>query len=161
MYGLRQAAVLAYNYLSSLLKQAGYTPIVGSLGLWKHQTRKTLFSLCVDDFGIKYYTKDDVDHLLSAIEKQYTAKVDWTGRHFLGFTLDWQYSKDYVDISMPDYLPHLLKRLCHTPVTYPQYSPHEYIQTRWTKSGTRQYACQTDTSPYLSQKDKIHSECCW
>ena len=68
MYGLKQAAVLAYTQVSSLLKKAGYQPIVGSLGMWKHSTRKTLFCLCVDDFGIKYYDKEDILHLENALK---------------------------------------------------------------------------------------------
>ena len=60
MYGLNQASVLAYYQLSSRLTNDGYQPIIGSLGIWKHNTRKTLFYLCVDDFGAKYYSKEDV-----------------------------------------------------------------------------------------------------
>ena len=43
MYGLKQAAVLAYTQVSTLLKKAGYQAIVGSLGMWKHITRKFFF----------------------------------------------------------------------------------------------------------------------
>ena len=39
MYGLKQAALLAYDHLSGLLQNAGYFPILGSLGMWKHQTQ--------------------------------------------------------------------------------------------------------------------------
>ena len=53
MYGLKQAAVLAYRQVSTLLKKAGYIPIIGSMGMWKHINRKTIFYLCVDDFRIK------------------------------------------------------------------------------------------------------------
>ena len=34
MYGLKQAAILAYTQVSTLLKKAGYQPIIGSLGMW-------------------------------------------------------------------------------------------------------------------------------
>ena len=40
MYGLKQAALLAHQTVSTLLINAGYEPIIGSLGLWKHNTRK-------------------------------------------------------------------------------------------------------------------------
>ena len=63
MYGLKQAALLAYKNLLKLLNNAGYHTIPVSLGLWRHKTRKTLFSLCVDDFGVKFYNKNDLDHL--------------------------------------------------------------------------------------------------
>ena len=63
MYGLKQASVLAYQHLSKLLIDGGYKQILGSLGMWKHETRQTLFCLCVDDFGVKYFSKEDVQHL--------------------------------------------------------------------------------------------------
>ena len=72
MYGLKQAAILAYEFLSFLLNAADYTPIIGTLGLWKHKTRKTVFCLCVDDFCVKYYSPEDLQHLHKAISKQYT-----------------------------------------------------------------------------------------
>ena len=54
MYGLKQAAILAYTKLISILKPFGYHPIPHTVGMWQHKTRKTKFCLCVDDFGIKY-----------------------------------------------------------------------------------------------------------
>ena len=41
MYDLKQAAILAYNQLCERLQQAGYTPILGSAGMFEHKTRKT------------------------------------------------------------------------------------------------------------------------
>ena len=111
MYGLKQAALLAYEYLSDILTTAGYHPIPASLELWKHNTRQTLFSLCVDDFGVKYFSTDDLDHLCTAIETKYTCKVDLTGRNFLGFTLDCNYRLGYVDLSMPGYIRRALECL--------------------------------------------------
>ena len=100
MYGLRQAAVLAYDNLVNNLKTARYAPVPHAIGLWHHATRRTKFCLCVDDFGVKYYSKADANHLIDALEKNYTCTVDWTGRHFCGLTMDWHYDKNYVDISM-------------------------------------------------------------
>ena len=127
MYGLKQAAVLAYECLSKILKKAGYSPIPATLGLWKHSTRKPIFSLCVDDFGVKYYNIDDLKHLQQAIETHYTCKTDMTGRNFLGFTLDWHYDLGFVDISMPEYIKIALKKLQYIMQVFPQYSPHHHI----------------------------------
>ena len=63
MYGLKQAAILAYEHLSALLIEASYFPIPATMGLWKHKTRPTLYSLCVDNFGVKFFTQDDLNHL--------------------------------------------------------------------------------------------------
>ena len=104
MYGRKQAAILVYEYLSNLLREANYVPIIGTLGLWKHKTRPTVFCLCVDDLGVKYFSPDDLQHLHKAISKQYTCKIDIKGNNFLCFTLDWNYDKGFVDISMPNHV---------------------------------------------------------
>ena len=46
MYGLKQAAILAYKQLVINLGQHGYYPIPLTTGLWKHKTRDTVFALC-------------------------------------------------------------------------------------------------------------------
>ena len=76
VYGLKQAAILPYKNLSKLPIYAGYKPLITTSGLWKHETRKTLFFLYVDNFGIKYYSKDNILHLQNAINKAYTCKTD-------------------------------------------------------------------------------------
>ena len=120
--------------------------------MWKHKTRRILFNLCVDDFGVKYFDKRDVHHLISTIQPKYKVTTDWTGANFLGFSLDWQYDKGFVDLSMPTYIPKLLKKLQHTP-NLPQYSPHEYIPIKYSKMGDRQYMQQPDKSPQLNAID--------
>ena len=53
MYGLKQAAILAYKFLVKLLAPHGYRPCPSTTSLWKHNTRPTKFCPCVDDFGVK------------------------------------------------------------------------------------------------------------
>ena len=104
MYDLKQASVLAYQNLTKLLIDGGYQRIVGFLGMWKHKIRKTLLCLCVDGFGVKYYSKEDEQHLHHTIEKEYTCKIDWKGENFLGYKINWNYDRVYVDISILDYI---------------------------------------------------------
>ena len=150
MYGLKQAAVLAYNNLKKNLKPAGYTPIIGTVGMWQHTTRRTKFCLCVDDFGIKYYTKEDAHHLLQAIGQHYKYTTDWKGNNYCGLTFNWQYDSGYVDVSMPDYIEKALTRLQYEPQISPQYSPHACVPIQYATKNTRQYATAPDTSPLLS-----------
>ena len=126
MYGLKQAAILAYEQLKSVLEPHGYFPVNGTVGLWKHETRPTKFCLCVDDFGIKYFSKQDAEPLLKAIGSKFQYTVDWSGKNYCGLHIDWQYEKGYVDVSMQDYVAKALQRLQHTPPTSPQYSPHAH-----------------------------------
>ena len=79
MYGRKQAAFLAYNHLKENLAQDGYSPIIGTVGLWKHETRDENICVCVDDFGIKYFTTDDANHLLNGLRKNYKYTTDWKG----------------------------------------------------------------------------------
>ena len=44
MYGLKQAAIIAYIQLVKHLKPHGYSPMPYTTGLWRHATRKTKFS---------------------------------------------------------------------------------------------------------------------
>ena len=71
MYGLKEAAILAYDNLKNNMKQYRYQQVLGTTGMWEHATRRTKFCICVDDFGIKYFSKDDAQHLLDWIEKHY------------------------------------------------------------------------------------------
>lgn len=96
------------------------------MNMWQHKLRRIAFCLCVDNFGIKYFDKQDVLHLQQTPQQTYTAKIELTETTFLGFTLDWQYAQGYVDISIPNYLKKLLLRIYYIPTIYPQYSPHVY-----------------------------------
>ncbi len=73
-------------------QQEGYykSPLVPAL--WKHRTRPTQFVLIVDNFGIKYFTKDDLDHLADTLKKYYDVKVDPDGKELVKIELDWDYT---------------------------------------------------------------------
>ena len=65
MYGIKQAAILAYGQLVKHLNDNGYYPVIGTNATFYYKTRKTKFCLCVDDFGIKYHSTDDADHIIN------------------------------------------------------------------------------------------------
>ena len=88
MYGLKQAAILAYKKLKTILENANYVPVPNTTGLWKHTTRKTVFALCVDDFGVKYFSKADIEHLTATLQKHYVITIDREGRNYCGLTLN-------------------------------------------------------------------------
>jgi hypothetical protein len=81
--------------------------------LWLHETRPLSFTLVVDDFGVKYVNKTDVDHLISSIKTTYTLTEDWSGQLYCGITLDWDYVNRTVDISMPGYIKKKLQEYEH------------------------------------------------
>ena len=114
MYGLKKAAILAYKQLVKNLKQHGYEPTEGTTGLWHHASRPTKFASCVDDFGVKYFSKDDAEHLITTLNKYYSISEDWTGKNYCVFNINWNYKKEYVDINMPKYIQKALMRKTST-----------------------------------------------
>ena len=141
MYGLPQAGRLAYVQLVKHLRlhgyeRAGYTP-----GLFKHKTRGTVFSLVVDDFGVRYTSQDDANHLINALEEKYTITKDFEGKIFLGLHLDWDYKKRTVRITMPDYVKKALARFQHKFPSHPQHSPHPCAKIKYGEKV--QYAKET------------------
>ena len=88
MPGLRQAAILTYKHLKNSLDPHGYTPIPGTIGLWKHNARPTKFCLCVDDFGVKYWPEEDAQHLCNAVGANFRYTVDMEGANYCGLNLD-------------------------------------------------------------------------
>ncbi len=79
MYGLPQLGLIANELLEERLNKHGYRQSKLVPGLWKHDKRPIQFTLVVDDFGVKYTRQEDVEHLKSAIEQDYTVTADWTG----------------------------------------------------------------------------------
>ncbi len=79
----------------------GYYECVKTPSLLKHETRPLTLTLVVDDFGVKYESKDDVDHLIASIKSTYKVTEDWTGNLYCGISLGWNYINRTVDISLP------------------------------------------------------------
>ena len=131
MYGLPHAGKIANERLTKHLAPFGYTPSQTTPGLWKHNTRQLTFTLVVDDFGIKSTNPADVDHLLSALRQQYEITHDATGAIYCGLTLEWNYDKKFVDISMPGYVTRCLQRFHHPPPSKPQHSPHRWEEPNY------------------------------
>ena len=77
----------------------------------------------MDDFGIKYVGKEHIDHLVAALKKDYTITEDWGGKLYCVISLEWNYKKRYVDISMPGYIKKAIAQFKHTAPTKQQHSP--------------------------------------
>ena len=83
------------------MKPHGYYPLPSNPGIWYHETLPTKFALCVDYFGIKYTNPAYAHHLVDTLKKYYTISIYWGGNSYCGLTLDWNYDRKYVDVSMP------------------------------------------------------------
>ena len=91
-----------------------------------HHTRSTAFTLCVDGFGMKSNSLDDAYHLINAIRKYFKCSIDWEGQNYLGLTLGGNYTKDYVDISMPVYIPTAFQESKHKTPARSQDASHTW-----------------------------------
>jgi hypothetical protein len=104
MYGLPQSGIIAQRLLEEPLSKVGYFQSKIISGLWKHKTQSMIFCLVVDNFAVKYQKKEDVDHLLNALKKDYKIAEDWTGTKYLGLTMVWDYQNRKVHLWMPGYI---------------------------------------------------------
>ena len=88
IYGLPQSGKLANEYLRNKIAPPGYYEVKHTPGLWKHILRPIQFTLVVDDSGVKHTRRKDAEHLLSVLEKEFTAvSTDWEGALYCGITL--------------------------------------------------------------------------
>ena len=57
MYGISQAGLIVHQLLEKTLNKKGYHQSRITPGFWTQERRLICFSLCVDDFGVKYVGK--------------------------------------------------------------------------------------------------------
>jgi hypothetical protein len=77
--------------------------------------------------------KNDVIHLLTALQELYVVTTDWSGSLYLGMTLTWDYSHCTIDISMPGYVKRALECFKHNAHGRPQHSPHAWQRPQYGK----------------------------
>ena len=155
MYGLKQTGIIANMELTKQLKIFGYHPVRHTPGLRKHNTRAKNFTIVVDDFAIKYASKQDAEHLLRALWSKYTISTDRDASLYTGITLDWNYTTGHVDLLMPKYVARTLPKFKQALQTFhhnnkPEYSPHKHVEPNY---GSKvQFAELTD---YATPLDSI------
>ena len=104
MYVLPESGSLANKLLKERLEEHGYTEVDHTPGLFKHENRPLWFTLTVDYFGVKYIGEEHARHLMDVLKLYYKMGEDWKGQLYCGITLNWNYNKGYVDISMTNYV---------------------------------------------------------
>jgi hypothetical protein len=152
MYGLQQSGILAQNLLEKRLNQHGYHQSNITAGLWKHDWWTILFTLCVDNFGIKYVGWEHAYHLAKILEEHYKCSIDWDGNRYLGMNMDRDFNGHKVHISMLDYIPEALLRFQHRALSKPQHQPYPHIKPNY--GAKVEYTKYMDTSALLPKEDK-------
>jgi hypothetical protein len=111
MYGLPQAGKLSQTRLIRHLSTHGYIQCANTPCLFRHITRDIMFSLVVDDFGVRYTKQEDADHLIQTLESNaYKLKVRPLGDKYLGMSISFDRVQHTVSLSMPGYVTKMLKR---------------------------------------------------
>jgi hypothetical protein len=103
------------------------------------------------DFGVKYVGKEHALHLKNTIKKHYKLTCNWTGTRYIGITLDWDYKKRQVHLSMPIYVQKALKQFEHIAGKL-QHSPYPSVPIQY--GAKKQYATQESTASLLDDKAK-------
>ena len=152
MYGLPQAGVLANKLLKSRLKEYDFFEVPHTPGLFTHKTRPIWFTLCVDDFGVKYVGKEHAQYLMDVLKKFYKMEEDWKGALYCGISLDWHYAEGYVDIYMPNYVHKQLTKYNHSPPKKRQNCPYAPEPKKYGKSA--QYITPEPECPAVDATDK-------
>ena len=147
VYGLKQAGKLANDLLTERLAEHGYYQCPATPGLWRHKWRPVTFVLIVDDFGIQYVDKRHAEHLLNALQHNYTVTTDWTGAKFAGINMAWDYVKRTCRLSMTEYINDVLVKYNHPQPPKPQHAPHAHRAI--TYGAKEQLLPDDDTSPPL------------
>jgi hypothetical protein len=139
MYGLPYAGLIANKLLELRLNKHRYKQSKLVPGLWRHDTCPTQFRLVVDDFGVKYVGKENALHLKHVLEEHYQLTCDWDGCRYIGITLNWDYQRRLVHLSMPGYVKKALK-LFHHQLKCTQDAPYPSVLIWY--GAKQQYATQ-------------------
>ena len=153
MYGLPQAGSLGHDLLELRLNKEGYYQSKIVPGLWQHENRPITFTVVVDDFGIKYMTEQDLDHLIKTLHQYCDISLDLSGKEYVKIELDWDYKNKCVHLSMA---PYLKKALTQFGVKKPkrlQTSLYAYIPPNY---GTKQQFVQQDLAPPATKAEQTH-----
>ena len=152
MCGLPQAGIIAQKLLEERLNEEGCHQSKTTPGFWKHDWRPVSFSLVVDDFGVKYVGEKHAEHLLKVLCELYVVDKNEKGDKYCGITLDWDYVKRKVHLSMAGYCSEALQRFRHAAGKV-QDQPHQHSIPMY--GTTIQYAKKLDDSPKLDKEDKL------
>ena len=105
----------------------------------------------VDDFGVKYMGEEHALHIKQTLEENYKVTKEWDGTRCIRITLDWDYIRRQVHLSLPGYTNKALKQFNHTKKKN-QNQPYPSAPIIY--GAKKQYATQPSAAPLLEKKGK-------
>ena len=85
-----------------------------------------VFSLVVNNYGVKYVGEEHANHIVDALDKHYEILKDCEGKNYCGLTLEWYYVARKVHVSMTGYVKDALQRFKHDPLPRIQNQPYPH-----------------------------------
>jgi len=120
--------------------------------LWKHDTRPIIFSLVVDDFGVKYVGKENAPHLLDTVRGKTTnAPVTGRGSNTADLPSN-ETTTDEKSISLCRGTSAKPSPAFNTPLAKRQDQPYPHVKPNY--GAKKQYAPVEDASPALNKAGK-------
>jgi hypothetical protein len=109
--------------------------------------------LIVDNFGIKYFRTEDLNHLINTLNKYYDIKVDPEGKELVKIELDWDYKNRKVHLSMKSYLDKSLRQFNNVVPMKCQHSLYPHVEP---KHGAKQQFAEYNESEPAGDDEKKH-----
>jgi hypothetical protein len=150
-YGLPQSGALSQQRLFKHLHEHGYDQLPSTPSVFRNQSGSIRFTLVVDDFGVVWKNKADLDHLISTLTKLYQVKVDMEGSKYLGMDITINRTKRHVTLTMPRYIDRLLQRVRPNGIKGAQ-TPAQYQPPNFKHPGAQ--TATVDQSPLATDEDK-------
>ena len=80
---------------------------------------------------VKYVDKQHANQLMNALKEDYIISHDWADKQYIGFTIDWDYKKQEVHISMPGYIEDAMTRFKPAHPWTPNDQPHPHMPSNY------------------------------
>jgi hypothetical protein len=135
MYGMDDAARKSFLLITQRLREAGYMSTERNPTIFRNSVTGVAFTLVVDDLAVKWKNRKDFQHLLDTLRQSYTIKVEERLTHYIGLTIDYPVSKNYLAISMPGYADNMVNvlniqqpKFVATPAITPVFNPNSKVQ---------------------------------
>ena len=95
-----------------------------------------------------YVGKEHDQHLIDTLKKTYKVTTDWSGKRYIGITLDWDHKQRQVHLPMPKYVKKVLKQFQHM-LKKRQYQP--FPSARIDYGAKKQCAKQQSNTAFLDK----------
>ena len=110
-----------------------------------------MFTLVVDDFGVKVTSEDDTTHIIDALQKYYKITIDKEGKHYLGMDLELDYIKRTLEVAIQGYVQAAWKKCNHKKPKQLVHSSSKYTPPKY---GAKIQHSEEDATRPMTPKEK-------